>query len=537
MNRTHRAARPMVDRRIGYGSLLIAAVAGSTAAMIPSPAHAQRQVQTSYEIGGARLSVTSREMGALVELSQALGRPPGAQDAALANARRVARGPDARYALALYQLEIGRQRKDSALRAEALDILIASDLSNPDKLAGYLGERGSMAYELKDWKTAKRLWTRLLEIKPDDPEVLSGLAGIYQAENEPGAAADLLERAAAAREATGAPASEILYRQRLSIANQGKLVSAGTAAAHSLVRDYPNSRNWRDALVVYRQLVAPTGAAEIDLMRLMRATGTLSRADEYQRMAQLLNQAGLAAEARSVLAEGLSRGLLQAGESPTREIIAEIDRSLLQEKPRLKELERNGIGSAAQRLKLADALAGAQRYPEAIALYRGALADTGVDASEVNVRLGRAHVLAGQSGHAEAAFSSAANSSRPGVYADLARFWLAWLSPRSAAPTTSLARAPVDPRTAAGAPPHVERGQAARPIIVTGRRAQPEAEDEPEADDKVVCRVEKATRSRLVSGRTCRTVAEWRIETEREQDYARDVAEEAHRRDRRPRRQ
>ena len=513
------------------GSILIAAVAGSLAATVASPVHGKPPVQTSFEVGGARMAVTPREMAALVDLSQAVRRPQGAQDVALAAARRVAQSPDALYVLALYQLEIGRQRNDSALRAEALDTLIANDLSSREKLAGYLGERGTMAFELKDLKTAKTLWTQLLEIRPSDPEVLAGLAGIYQAENDPARAADLLERAAAAREAAGAPPSEILYRQRLSIANQGKLVSAGTAAAHSLVEDYPSARNWRDALVVYRQLAAPTGVAEIELLRLMRVTGTLSRTDEYQRMAQLLKQAGLAAEAKTVLDEGLSRGLLRSGESPTREIIAEVDRAVVQEKAPLKGIDGNGAGSAAQALKSADALVEAKRYPEAVVLYRRALADSGVDSSEVNVRLGKALHLAGQREQAEAAFRSAAAPARPGVYADLARFWLAWVSPRSAAPIALASQTPVDRNTAAGAPPRIRQGDSTESITVTGRR------DQPEADDKIVCKVNKATRSRLVAGKTCLTVAEWRIEMEREQDYARDVAEDYQRRDRKPRRQ
>jgi tetratricopeptide (TPR) repeat protein len=248
-------------------------------------------------------------------------------------------------------------------------------------------------------------------------------------------------------------------------------------------------------------------------------------------MAQLLNQAGLAAEARAVLDEGLSRGLLNAGGSPTREIIAEIDRALVREKTGPK----SGTGSAAQALDSADALVGTNRYSEAIALYRRALAEAGVDAPEVNVRLGRALVLAGQSEQAQAAFRSAADSSRPGPYSDLARFWLAWLSPRSDAPIALAARTPVDSKTVAGAPPRIAQGDTAESITVTGRRVQPRVEDEPEADDKIVCRIEKVTRSRL-TGRTCRTVAEWRIHMEREQDYARDVAEDAFRRDRRPRR-
>jgi hypothetical protein len=39
---------------------------------------------------------------------------------------------------------------------------------------------------------------------------------------------------------------------------------------------------------------------------------------------------------------------------------------------------------------------------------------------------------------------------------------------------------------------------------------------------------------RSAAGETCRTVAEWRVEIEREQDHATKVAEDAYRRDRKP---
>ena len=135
---------------------------------------------------------------------------------------------------------------------------------------------------------------------------------------------------------------------------------------------------------------------EIDLLRLMRAAGALARTDEYLRMAQLLRQAGQAAEARKVLAEGRARGLVDPGGSPAREIIAEVERAL----PR----ERAGLDLAPP----ADSLVGAGRYPEAEARYRAALAAGEGDPGEINTRLGMALVLAGRRAEAEAAFRSAA---------------------------------------------------------------------------------------------------------------------------------
>jgi tetratricopeptide (TPR) repeat protein len=508
--------------------IALAAVLAVGNGTVVSPAHAQRGIDPTRGIdavmmlGGSKLYLSRKEMVALGDLKNTLG--PGSlhlRDRALAEARRVAKGRDARYVLALYQLEIGRQRKESVLRAEALDILIASELTSRDKLAGYLSERGGMAYQLRDFKTARTLWTRLLEMKPNDPDTLGNLAQSYQAENNPSRAADLLERAAAAREAAGGVPTEVLYRQRLSIANQGKLVKPAIAAAHSLVRTYPNARNWRDALLVYRQLVAPTGAFEIDLLRLMRATATLARADEYQRMAQLLKRAGLSVEAKAVLGEGLARGLVNAGESPTREIIAEVERAMS------KQGMATAASTAAARGK-EDSLLAIGRHAEAALLYRNALAAPGANVAQVNTRLGMALLLAGRRAEAEAAFRAAANdpagSAQPARYADLAQFWLAWLSPPTGVPSGPSAQTPADAGPDDGMAPPAAQDQAAGKIVVEGRRTRAAV------DDEVVCKVVQATRSRLAAGKACLTRAEWQLELQRQQQYAREVAEQEARR-------
>ena len=422
--------------RKGRQIVLAAVLAVTTVSAFP--AHAQRNdpsrggVDAYLDLDGARLSLSRQELEAFIKVRNTLGSSaPQSQDSALAAARRAVKGPDGRHVLALYQLQIAKQRNDIALRREALDTLIASKISSPEKLPGYLAERGGIAYQLGDFQTARTLWTRLLDMKPADPDLLGNLALVYQAENDVKGAADMLQRAAAARRAAGEVLSETLYRQQLSIADQAKLVEPGIAAAHSLVRTYPSAGNWRDALLVYRQLVAPAGGFEIDLFRLMRVSGTLARADEYQRMAQLLKHAGIPAEAKAVLGEGLSRGLLNAGESPTREIMAEVDRAAAQA----------AVASTAGASATGDSLLGNGRYAEAAAHYRQALAMPAVNKAEVNTRLGTALFLAGQHAEAEVAFRMAANDAaipaQPTRYPDLAQFWLSWLARGSGEPAPS----------------------------------------------------------------------------------------------------
>jgi tetratricopeptide (TPR) repeat protein len=370
------------------------------------------QVITVVEYGGVAMSVENREAKALQKLGDALRSSPGAQESALAAARRAAKGPDALHWLALLELELGRLRKDDALRASALDRLIASPRTSPEKMTGYLDVRGGIAFKAGDLGTARSHWTRLLALKPNDPDVLGNLAQVRVAQGDSEGAAGLLEQAVAEREKSGARASAASYRQRLTMLQKGP-VGAAAAAGRALVGAYPTPAHWREALVVYRQLAAPTGGQEIDLLRLMRTVGALARTDEYLRMAQLLRQAGQAAEAKKVLAEGQKRGLVDPAGSPAREIVAEVERELPRERARL--------ASAPQ----ADSLAGAGRYAEAEARYRAALAAGKGDPGEINARLGMALVQAGRRSEAESAFREAAKTGR---YSDLAQFWLLWLA-------------------------------------------------------------------------------------------------------------
>lgn len=362
-------------RRIAIGAAF-ALLAGT------APAAAQ---QGRMELGGRTLSLGQLEMARLADLRQVLEGAPGLQDRALAAARAVANSPDARYVLAIYQLEIGQRRHDDALRREALDVLIASDGTPAERLANYLGARGDIAFRARDFATAASDWGRLAELRPNEPQALMNLAQVRAAQADGPGAIDLIRRASAAQAARAQPIPEVWHRQWLSIAYNGRMAEQTAVAAHALVEAHPTAENWRMALVAFRQIAAPQGGAEIDLLRLMRATRTFRQDAEYLRLAQLLLHAAALAEARATLEAGLSHGLLNRAFSPTPEIFAELERA--EARPRTA----------------------APTDPPGAA----------------NVRRGAALVFAGDRAGAEAAFRA---GGADGFYADLARFWLAWLS-------------------------------------------------------------------------------------------------------------
>ena len=400
--------------------------------LAPAPAVAQRG-ESVLQINGRSLALSRLEMDRLGEVRSVLhGAAPGVQDRALRAARSVVNSTDARYVLALYQLEIGQQRRDDPLRAEALDVLIASRDTPAEKIPDYLAIRGDIAFRNRDYAVASSAWTRVAELRPDDPQSLNNLAQLRNVENDPAAAVDLMARAIAAHQSRAQVAPENWYRQWLSIAYNGHLVEQGAAAAHALITAYPTPANWRLGLVAFRQLAPPQEGAEIDLLRLMHVAGALTQPAEYQRFAQLLRVAGLPVEGKAALEEGVSRGVVSRRQSPTREILAELDRAIAR-----PPAARPSSPSAG-----ADLLFGQARYAEAASAYRAALRSAGADAAPLSLRLGMALSLAGRRDEAGAAYRALVDAPAGGAaslwYADLARFGLVWLAqPADAAQTVT----------------------------------------------------------------------------------------------------
>ena len=351
-------------------------------------ASAVQQPDPTIEIHGRRLALSRPEVQKLSVLRGLLSSSNrGAQDRALADAELVATSPDARYLLAVLQLEIGLRRSDDALRLRGLDVLLASTETPRRLLPGYLGLRGDIAYRSGDHSTAESAWARLAELQPGDPQPLFNLAQVRAARGDPAGAVALLRRAIATPPATGRAVPESWHRQWLSIAYNGGLIEETAAAGQALVAAHPTPANWRLALVAYRQLAAPDGAAEVELLRLMRAAGAFAGPDEYQRLAQLLLHGGSAAEAKAVLDDGLLRGTLSSTDARTRDIGIEIDRALAR-----------------------------RASPQTPSAPLPAVAS--------EMRRATSFLLAGSRSEAEAILRPIAEGATDRWYPDLARFWL-----------------------------------------------------------------------------------------------------------------
>lgn len=402
------------------------------------------------------LNLSRDERDAIAALQAAAnGMDRAAQDAALAAARSRALGMSARYAVAHYQFQIGRQRNDNAMQMQGAQGMIDSGLATPEEAPGLVAYLAGRALAGRDAMVTDRLIARLVELQPNNSAVLADYgqytAGQLAIARGPAAltirtnAVSLFRRAFAADKAAGRASPESWYQRGLALAYDGtqppinalSFRAPAIAFAQELVAAYPTPSNWRDALSVYRDVTTdPVLAADIG--RLMRAAGALAGERDYLELAAALADARLPSEphtgearigeARALIDEGVRANMVEVSRIPpllagriTPAAVA-AGRAAL---PGLRTRAQSGTGAQAR--AAADNFYAYGQYADAAALYGLALQKGGEDPNLVNLRLGASLALAGRRPEAEAALRLVT-----GPRADLATFWLAWLSRRPA---------------------------------------------------------------------------------------------------------
>jgi len=416
--------------RIALGAAL--ALGGSAVLLTPAaeaqraPRGNQQQAQPAQaQAQGRQLNLSREERTVLAPLEAAArGTDRAAQDAALAAARPVLRGADARYAFARYEMQIAIQRSDNAMLSRAVDMAIESAAAPPEEMLVYLNSQAQFATDARDFPKAERALNRLVQLQPNDAETLVRLGQVRVNQGRAPEGLQLLQRAIAARQAAGQTVPESWYTYALRTAFDSRdpaMRSQSSALARGLISAYPTAANWRDALLIYRETNSLDTQTSIDVSRLMRAAGALAGERDYFDLADALNRGGYPGEAKAVIDDGVARGHINASSPAFREILSAATPRIAEDRRELPAAitAANAAATGTPALRTADALLGYGRYAEAIPLYRAALTKGGVDANLVNTRLGMALALSGNRAEAEAAFRAVT-----GPRAELAAYWL-----------------------------------------------------------------------------------------------------------------
>jgi hypothetical protein len=412
-------------------SFAVAAALLITGGALATPAAAQKkgkQAAPAAEAAQWAPKLSKEEVAALQPVETAIAAKDwAAASAALTAAQAAAKSPDARFYIGQFQLNIASGTNNPQLQAQAIDTMISSGGGDPTKMAPLYRAQGQIALAAKDYAKAEAAYARWGQLAPNDPELTTANAELKFLQNRPAEALSLAQRAIAARESAGQQVPETLHLLALQSAVNAKNWQEATKLSQAVVTRSPTPKNWRNALAIFRQSNVIPAQAQLDTLRLMRATKAMDASDEYLALADALARGRFYAEAKSVLEEGFASGKLSRTNADAAAIIKEVSPRIvpdLQALPGLEARARAGANGELA-LRLAEGYYGHGNYAKASELYRLALQKGGVDANLVNGRLGMALALAGRRAEAEAAFKAVS-----GANAGLASYWLLWLSQR-----------------------------------------------------------------------------------------------------------
>lgn len=411
--------------KLGFSAATAAILAAAAASA--SPAIAQPGVAAPQA-----LTFTREERAALAPVSQALmSRNWAAAAAALPAAQAASQSPSARYAVGRFELDLGRGTVNADQQLRGIERILASGAAQPTEVAALLRLQAQLYNDKRETERAEASLNRLSQLQPNDPETLALLGQLSRVRENSGQALTFFRRSLAASDAAGRRVPESRYKLALALALQGNQRDATADLAARLVAAYPSATNWRDALLSYRDVAQLDSASTIDLWRLLHASGALAGERDYLAAANAFDQANLSGEAKAILDEGVANDMLRSSEGLTRTLITRVNGRATTERGGLAARIASGRSGStgAPARTAADLLLANGRYAEAAELYRLASTKGGEDSDLVNLRLGEALALAGQTAEAQAALQAVA-----GQRAEMARLWLAWLAQRRAAP-------------------------------------------------------------------------------------------------------
>ncbi|HEY5722762.1 MAG TPA: tetratricopeptide repeat protein [Allosphingosinicella sp.] len=419
-------------KSISTFALAAALLVGSAVVTAPyHPAEAKKkkgEEAAAATSTGRTLVITPAARPAMSALDKAVkAKDKAAFDAALPVAEAAATTPDEKYFVATSRYQFALDANDEPGQVAALEAIIASGAAQANQLAVAHFDLGVRAFAASDFAKAETAFTQALAANPAETGAMFNLAVTQIKLNKKAEALAMLQRAIDANKAASKPVPEGWYKTALTVAFETRSPTAQTLS-NEVLAAYPTRENWRNALVVFRDSVKRDTPASIDILRLMRASKSMTTKAEYYDLALALSETNpaLPYEAQKVIDEAVAANLARTSDDSYRRVNSFAAPKLAEDQASLPGLETRARAAATGKLAFntADALLGYGQYAKAADLYRTAISKGGdVDVPLANQRLGIALALAGDKAGAEAAFKAVT-----GARAPVAALWLSWLT-------------------------------------------------------------------------------------------------------------
>lgn len=359
--------------------------------------------------------------------------------AALADADSKAKSNDDKYQIGAIKLNTSIAAKDNALQGEALAQMLDSGLTPAEQVGQFNAVAADQALQAKNYDLAIQRAQAAVQAnyKPESinatlAQAYFGKAGSANAGAEParglnqkGLAA--LKAAADATKAAGGQVPAQWYQIGVSRAAASRLPEV-TEWATLAYQAAPNGENLRTLVRLFQQSNPNiTNRENLDVLRLMAASGGLVVAGDFLEYGEMASKTGIYGEVKSAIDQGRAKGVLKG--TAGADLYQTATPKIAGDKASLASAEADARKAANGKIAAAtaDAYLGYGDYAKAAAMFDLAKQKGGVDADEVNTRLGIAKALGGDVASAKTAFQSV----QAGTRKKIADLWLSYLSTKA----------------------------------------------------------------------------------------------------------
>jgi hypothetical protein len=416
----------------------LALVLAMTGGAVSAPALAAKKEEKK---AGPKLNISPDVIKPLQAAQAAAGKQDwAAAKAALAEADSKAKSNDDKYQIGAIKLNTSISSKDSALQLEAVNQMLDSGLTPPEQAGQFNAVAAEAAMQGKNYDVAIQRGEAAIAAGYKPEAVYPTLAQAYFAKagttnlsaeparglTQKGLAA--LKSAADAMKAAGQQPPAQWYQIGVGRAEGAKLPEV-TEWAKMAYQAEPTGQNLRTLVRLFQRAnPAISNRENLDVLRLLGYSDGLVVAADYTEYAEMASKTGIYGEVKSVIDKGRSKGVLNAsaGGDLYQPAVAKIagDKASLGSAESDAGKAANGKIAAAT----ADAYLGYGDYAKAAAMFELAKQKGGVDADEVNTRLGIAKAMGGDLAGAKTAFSAVQGGARK----QIAGLWLAYLGTKGA---------------------------------------------------------------------------------------------------------
>jgi len=374
--------------------------------------------------GEKQFTISTQARKEILELQTAVNAKDVANiPAKLTAAQAKARTGDDKYIVARLQLQAAADANNTAAIGPAIEAVIASGVVPASDMGTLYNNLGKLQYTAKAYDRASASFERLLQIDPNSTDAMVMLAETRNAQGRVAEAVPFLQKAIAARVASGQKPDEKWYQRAVALSYNAALPTA-PALARDWVMAFPTPKNWRDTILIHKL----DESTLLDSMRLANAVGALIGENDYFRYANALDGKGFPGEAKLVLEQGFAAKAIDKTRPIFAQLYATVSAKSQGDRASLAGSAKTALAAPAARqaMLIGDAYYGYGDYAQAVELYRAALTKTGVNKDLANLRIGMALARSGDKAGASAALGAAG-----GAQADVAKLWLAYLSTKA----------------------------------------------------------------------------------------------------------